>query len=156
MLATCSRDKSVWVWALEQDDYECLEVLHGHSQDVKSVAWHPSEPLLVGVVSPQVSCSYDDTIKFWREVDEEWQCVRTLAGHSSIVWEIAFNGDGSMLVSCGDDKAIIVWERQSGDQWRRASTLSGFVCPGSPQLPPPLDFLGELEQAGLDCVWLWR
>lgn len=53
--------------------------------------------------------------------------MRTLAGHGSIVWEIAFNGDGSMLVSCGDDKAIIVWERQSGDQWRRAATLSGFV-----------------------------
>ena len=25
----------------EDDDFECVAVLHGHSQDVKMVAWHP-------------------------------------------------------------------------------------------------------------------
>src|SRR5262249_25080500 len=65
-LATCSRDKSVWVWegifkiytklniADDDDEFECLAVLQDHTQDVKSVSWHPSEPILA-------SCSYDDT-----------------------------------------------------------------------------------------------
>ena len=37
-------------------DFECAAVLTGHSQDVKSVAFHPHKELLV-------SCSYDDSIK---------------------------------------------------------------------------------------------
>ncbi len=42
-------------------------------QDVKAVAWHPKGEILV-------SCSYDDTIKLWRESDDEWICEQTLSG----------------------------------------------------------------------------
>ena len=53
-LATCGRDKTVWVWeASAGGDFECLSVLQGHGQDVKSVAWHPDNERLF-------SCSYDD------------------------------------------------------------------------------------------------
>ena len=47
-------------------------------QDVKAVVWHPDGEILV-------SCSYDDTIKLWRESDDEWVCEQTLTGAAHIV-----------------------------------------------------------------------
>ncbi len=106
-LATCGRDKSVWIWedvgASEADDeWETVAVLNEHEGDVKAVAWCPDLAAAAddggggggrrrnnNYYSGDVlaSASYDDTVRVWREDDEsEWVCVAALEGHAGTVW----------------------------------------------------------------------
>ena len=103
----------------EENEFECVSVLSGHSQDVKSVVFHPTKEWLL-------SCSYDDTIKIWESDDYDWTCRQTLEGHTSTVWSAAFSSDGNTLVSASDDRTLILWKLDETDQmYQRTETLSG-------------------------------
>ena len=83
---------------------DCISVGQSHTQDVKSVIWHPTRELLL-------SCSYDDTLKVWQDDDDDWVCTETLKGHQSTVWDATFEpSEGNFLVSCSEDKSIILWK----------------------------------------------
>jgi WD40 repeat protein len=81
-----------------------------HSQDVKTVAWHPKEELLA-------SASYDDTIKLYiDDPSEEWLNYATLTGHTSTIWSLSFSPCGNFLASGSEDMTVRIWRRLTPDQ----------------------------------------
>ena len=113
----------------EDDEFECLAVLQEHTQDVKSVTWHPSEPILA-------SCSYDGTIRLYYPDQDEFIQLAILRGHTSTVWCMAFEPTIRLptpdipdpppvrLASCSDDLSVIIWHRIECYRPPSASSLS--------------------------------
>ncbi|KAI9898125.1 hypothetical protein N3K66_006485 [Trichothecium roseum] len=133
LLATSSRDKSVWIWEdigphESADEWETVAVLTEHEGDVKSLSWCPATPgrdarRRVHGVECLASASYDDTVRVWREdQDAEWVCVAVLEGHAGTVWGVEWEGrqdTGGKFPRClsfSADGSIKVWTLQVEDE----------------------------------------
>jgi len=61
-----------------------------------------------------VSASEDKTLKVWELASGRE--LRTLTGHSGVVWGVTVTPDGQLAVSASLDKTLKVWELDSGHE----------------------------------------
>jgi WD40 repeat protein len=97
-LASCSKDSTVRLWALDGD--EC-RVLRGHTDEVYAIAFHPDGTRLA------TGCQ-DGSVWLWDLARGE--AVVRLPGHKSFVWSLAFSPDGTTLASGSGDSTIRLWD----------------------------------------------
>ncbi|RKF55644.1 putative cytosolic iron-sulfur protein assembly protein 1 [Golovinomyces cichoracearum] len=131
-LASCSRDKSIWIWEEigeeGDDEFETVAVLQDHTADVKCISWRRDD----GMGELLASAGYDDSIRFWRDSDGEgeWECVAILEAHTGTVWALEWEPDISIskfqsellgqeekgvprLMSASADLTIRLWSKVS-------------------------------------------
>ncbi|EPE07483.1 wd repeat protein [Ophiostoma piceae UAMH 11346] len=151
-LATCSRDKSVWIWEdvgsdEDDDEWETVAVLNEHEGDVKCVAWCPDVPGRRSGASRNryslevlASTSYDNTTRIWREDgDGEWVCVAVLEGHEGTVWGVQWETDPERtrfprLLTWSADQTLRIWtldEEDEDDVDAGSGNAGGFADGGA-------------------------
>jgi len=107
-LASASKDRTIAVWALDQERPAVVKVLTGHQDSVSFLAWSHDDTRML-------SCGNDCTIKLWDM--EAAVCLRNFLGHSEPVTALAwlpYQG-GKRFVSGGCDKKIFTWQVDSTD-----------------------------------------
>ncbi|WP_157248302.1 NB-ARC domain-containing protein [Nonomuraea typhae] len=107
-------DQSLRVWDIGTG--ACQTSFEGQEQPINSVACSPAGIIATG--------GMDTLIRLW---DRDGRCLRLLAGHGAKVGPLVFNGDGTRLASCGDDRTVRVWDVATGRALRVLTGHRGYV-----------------------------
>ncbi|HEY9808369.1 MAG TPA: WD40 repeat domain-containing serine/threonine-protein kinase [Halomicronema sp.] len=99
ILAVVSDDNKIRLWDL--NSYELLNIIHSHSNFVKTVAFSLDGRLMA-------SGSDDKTVKIYDL--ETWEELHSFTGHSHAVKSVAFHPQGEILASGSWDKTIRLWD----------------------------------------------
>jgi WD40 repeat protein len=153
-LVSGSYDKTVKLWEL--DSGECLQTLTGHSSPVYAVAFSQISPLCKGGIRGDrgiggILASGDEKglVKLWDA--QTGKCLRSLQGHNSVVWSLAFHPNSGILASGGFDYRLCLWDISTG---KALKTLQGKASEvWSVKFSPDGQILASSGQDR--TIWLW-
>jgi WD repeat-containing protein 61 len=104
-LLSGGRDAHLKVWAIERD-FELVSEQAAHWFTINHIVYHPEGHIFA-------TASRDKTIKIWDA--ENFQLLKVIdtiknGGHINSVNKLYWSNYNNYLLSCSDDKSIIIWD----------------------------------------------
>jgi WD40 repeat protein/tRNA A-37 threonylcarbamoyl transferase component Bud32 len=122
-LAAAGNGEKIDIWDLKsRTDRRPAHSLHVPGSPVRSLGFHPREPVLA-------TATDDRVVKLWNL--KNGRETMTLRGHTEPVSSLLFTPDGQRLVTAGGDGAIKVWNpHEQQDGWFKMG-LTAAVSPAN-------------------------
>lgn len=106
-LASGSYDRTIRLWRWRTG--EVVQILHGHTDWVWSVAFPPQATANQHLVA---SGGADNSVRLWEA--RSGQLRQTLQGHTNWVRAVTFSADGATLISGSSDETLKWWDVATG------------------------------------------
>ncbi|CAD8126706.1 unnamed protein product [Paramecium sonneborni] len=101
-----SKDQSIIIWAIDSNNqWFCKQRLNDHTERITCLIIVNNDDLLI-------SSSWDKSIKFYNKTDQ-WDILQTVTEHTEQVWSISLNPSQNKLITCGNDRTILVLEQKN-------------------------------------------
>jgi WD40 repeat protein len=128
---------------------QCLgELETGAQAMITHIASHPTQD--------RFALCLDHQIQLWtlgtheERLIENHRCIRTLIGHTALVFYAAWHPDGRRLATASDDQTVKVWDTQTG---KCLTTLQGNAAMWTVLWLPDQRTLVSTNSEGLLQVW---
>jgi len=125
-LASGGCDNLIKLWQLNPSQNEWKqeeEVLAGHTDWVRDVAWAPNVGLPYSTIA---SCSQDGTVQIWSQTDANSKWMRTqlppVSQNRTVIWRVSWSITGNILAVSGGDNNVTLW-KESMDEWKCISQI---------------------------------
>jgi len=125
-LASGGCDNLIKIWQLNTAQNEWKqedEILSGHSDWVRDVAWAPNVGLPYSTIA---SCSQDGTVQIWSQTDLSSKWSRTqlpiLGDKRTVIWRVSWSITGNILAVSSGDNTVTLW-KESLDEWKCISQI---------------------------------
>jgi len=153
MIASGGDDGIVAVW--NASDGSVLKQLRGHNGKVNDVAWSRDGKWLASGGGSQGQGDGSEVFVWAMQRGERhpaWGAGnRVLSGHPGIVYAVAWDPTGAVLVSGGSDGMLRWWDRQSGQCVRECQAHQGTVQ--RLQVSPDGNWLASCGDDGTITTW---
>ncbi|KAF2260825.1 WD40 repeat-like protein [Lojkania enalia] len=108
----------LWEWNTEQNAYVNTQILPGHTDWVRDVAWSPT----VLSKSYIASASQDKTVRIWTSSDlQTWKS--TVLNVDAVAWRVSWSLSGNVLAISTGDNRVSLWKERLSGGWECVKTI---------------------------------